>query len=72
MMSHDPNASHCYCPECVERSELAAIATHTTLEELSLAMQRYSDAGGDLTLVCPGCKATSVADDPARGARHED
>jgi hypothetical protein len=59
-MKHDPNAPHCYCPDCIERSELAAIATDTTLEELSLAMQRYIDAGGDPVLVCPGCKATSI------------
>jgi hypothetical protein len=57
---HDPTAVHCYCPECVERSELAAIATDTTLEQLSLAVQRYTDAGGDLTLVCNGCKAAAV------------
>jgi hypothetical protein len=71
-MRHDPNALHCYCPECVERSELAAIATDTTLEQLSLALRRYRDAGGDLTLVCDGCKATAVmmaGVDPAGGGR---
>jgi hypothetical protein len=61
-MRHDPDAQHCFCPECVERSELAAIATDTTLEQLSLAMQRYIDAGGDPVLVCPGCKATDAED----------
>jgi hypothetical protein len=72
-MTHNPTAPHCFCPECIERSELAAIATDTTLEQLSLAMQRYIDAGGDLTLVCPRCKKASVAgDDPAGGAGHED
>jgi hypothetical protein len=74
-MQHDPNALHCYCSACVERSELAAIATDTTLEELSLALTRYTDAGGDLTLVCSGCKATAVmmtgvrTDPPAGGGR---
>ena len=59
-MKHDPNTPHCYCPDCVMRSEHAAIATDTTLEELSLAVQRYVDAGGRTDLICPGCKATAV------------
>lgn len=62
-MTHDPNALHCYCESCNERSERAAIATDTTLEELSLALTRYTTAGGDLTLVCSGCKATAVMPD---------
>jgi hypothetical protein len=59
-MQHKPDAPHCYCESCIARSEQAAIATDTTLEELSLALTRYTDAGGDLTLVCSGCKATAV------------
>jgi hypothetical protein len=59
-VKHDPTKPHCTCPGCVERSERAAIATDTTLEELSLAVQRYIDAGGDPVLICPGCKATSI------------
>ncbi len=59
-VKHDDNALHCYCSACVDRSERAAISTDTTLEGLSLALKRYTDAGGDLTLVCSGCKATAV------------
>jgi hypothetical protein len=59
-MTHDPNALRCYCSACVDRSERAANAADTTLEELSLALTRYTTAGGDLTLVCSGCKATAV------------